>query len=230
MTSEAVSFADAERGWYGLAHSAGLAVLFRGQAVAGVMSDASLAITVGGVTWTGADAGFDLTWEPMSGPIERAGGVEQLISVRGTVRAGGVTEDIEAVGQRSESAGPRPGYDLVRVVSAWLGDGGVLLEALRPEGAEGHDVEDVWATLVEHGDAVAVAEPRLSTTYDGDGHQRRASMELWLGEDGYPLRAGGEVICGSSLDLGDHTLDLAFFRWRAEGVEGVGRYDILKRR
>jgi hypothetical protein len=55
-------------------------------------------------------------------------------------------------------------------------------------------------------------------------------MELWLGEEGYPLRAAGEVICGSSLDLGEVQLDLAFFRWRAEGTEGVGRYDILRRR
>ena len=37
------------------------------------------------------------------------------------------------------------------------------------------------------------------------------------------------MICGSSLDLGQLRLDLAFMRWHAEGAEGVGRYDILRR-
>ena len=36
------------------------------------------------------------------------------------------------------------------------------------------------------------AEPRLSTTYDAEGHQRRAGLELWVGEDDpLPRRAGG---------------------------------------
>ena len=64
----------------------------------------------------------------------------------------------------------------------------------------------------------------------GDGHQRRAGLELWMSEEeGYPHRAAGEVICGSSLELGALRLDLAFMRWHAEGVTGVGRYDILRK-
>ncbi|MEA2126016.1 MAG: hypothetical protein QOI80_2798 [Solirubrobacteraceae bacterium] len=236
MTSDAtavtVSFADAEHGWFGRAYlgaGSALAVLFRGGEVAGVMDGATLELTDERVTWTGADAGFDLALEPTSAPIEHAGGTEQLIRVHGTAHADGVTGELDGVGQRGEVAGARPGYELVRGVSAWLGDGGIVLEALRPEGAEGHDAETVWAMLVEDGEPVPVTDPRLSTTYDAEGHQRRAGMELWLGEEGYPLRAAGEVICGSSLDLGELTLDLAFFRWRAEGTEGVGRYDILRR-
>jgi hypothetical protein len=235
MTSErpiTVSFADAERDWFGLAYLGGksaLAVLFHGQSLVGLMDDATLELTEERVTWAGADAAFDLALEPTSAPIEHAGGVEQLIRVRGSVRASDQTAEFDGVGQRGESAGERHGHELVRAVSAWLGDGGIVLESLRPDGADGHDAESVWAALIEHGDPVPVADPRLSTTYDGDGHQRRAGMELWLGEEGYPVRAAGEVICGSSLDLGELTLDLAFFRWRAEGAEGVGRYDILRR-
>jgi hypothetical protein len=232
MTSE-LAFGDAERGWYGVALTGAdtaLAVLFRGQEIAGVMTDASLSVSEERAVWDGPDAGFDVALEPASAPIEHEGGSDQLVRVRGTVRAGDTTEEVDCVGQRSTRDRDLTGVDLVRGISAWLGDGGVVLEALRPEGAETHDAERVWATLVEQGEPVPVADPRLSTTYDGDGHQRRAGMELWLGEDGYPLRAAGEVICGSSLDLGEVQLDLAFFRWRAEGTEGVGRYDILRRR
>ena len=35
-------------------------------------------------------------------------------------------------------------------------------------------------------------------------------------------RAAGEVLCGSTLDLGALRLDCAFFRWRIEGRSGVG--------
>ena len=88
------------------------------------------------------------------------------------------------------------------------------------------------ASILERGEdgeprAVAVADPRLSTTYDGEGRQRRAGLELWVDEDdacraARPARSS----CGTSLDLGRLRLDCAFFRWRMEGREGVGRYDV----
>ena len=235
MTSDAVtiSFADPQRGWYGLASTSGLAVLFRDREVAGVGSGPDLSLTMTEVSpherwtvkWDGPDAGFALDVVAVSAPLRS----EQLVRARGTTHDGG---EIDAVGQVSVT----PALDwsslsLVRYVAAWLGDGGIVLESRRARKAKAHSDEEVWCALVEHGDPVPVADPRLSTTYDGDGHQRRAGMELWLTEEeGYPLRAAGEVICGSSLDLGELQLDLAFFRWRAEGAEGVGRYDILRKR
>jgi hypothetical protein len=88
----------------------------------------------------------------------------------------------------------------------------------------------VWAALLRPDEVKPVADPRLSTTYDGDGHQRRAGLELWVGdEDDMPERATGEVLCGSTLELGPLALDLAFFAWQFEGREGVGRYDVLRR-
>jgi hypothetical protein len=36
-------------------------------------------------------------------------------------------------------------------------------------------------------------------------------------------------VCGTTLDLGDVRLDSAFFAWRMEGREGVGRYDVMRR-
>jgi hypothetical protein len=74
-----------------------------------------------------------------------------------------------------------------------------------------------------------VLDPRVSTVYDADGRQRTAGLELYLDEDGFPRRAAGEVMCGTTLDLGRLRLDCAFFRWRMEGRTGFGRYDLLRR-
>ena len=75
------------------------------------------------------------------------------------------------------------------------------------------------------------AEPRLSTTYDPEGHQRRAGLELWLDEESeLPRRAAGEALCGTSLEVGALQLDCAFFAWTMEGRAGVGPYEVLRRR
>jgi hypothetical protein len=75
-----------------------------------------------------------------------------------------------------------------------------------------------------------IDDGRLSTTYDADGHTRRAGLELWpAGDESWARRGAGEVLCGSSLDLGSLQLDCAFFRWHLEGRAGVGRYDIVRR-
>ena len=110
----------------------------------------------------------------------------------------------------------------------------VSLTAIRPAGKRDQAAEAVAASILERGEkgdarALAVADPRLSTTYDGDGRQRRAGLELWIEEDGWPRRAAGEIACGTSLDLGRLRLDCAFFRWRGRGREGVGRYDVMRR-
>jgi hypothetical protein len=64
---------------------------------------------------------------------------------------------------------------------------------------------------------------------DREGRQRRAGLELLVAEEEYPRRAAGELIGGTSLDLGRLRLDCAFLRWRMEGRSGAGRYDILRR-
>jgi len=48
-------------------------------------------------------------------------------------------------------------------------------------------------------------------------------------EGGYARRAAGEVVCGTTVDLGDLRLDSAFFQWRMEGRTGTGRYDVMRR-
>ncbi|HVE69595.1 MAG TPA: hypothetical protein VNB64_13540 [Solirubrobacteraceae bacterium] len=181
--------------------------------------------------WDGA-AELELT--AFSPPLSVAGGGmeghEKVCRVSGT--AGG--RKVAGLGQRGRSWGVAD-WDrigLARSLSAWWDDRAVVLSALRPAKAKDHAHEELAAWLFEaDAGAAAVAEPRLSTTYDGEGRQRRAGLELFLtgDDDEFPRRAAGEVACGTSLDLGRLRLDCAFFHWRMDGAAGVGRYDVLRR-
>jgi hypothetical protein len=184
------------------------------------------------------DDAFDLRFTAAGAPIELPAlggmeGYEQLCRVEGTAAGG----PIACLGQRGHAWGTAdwPRLELARTVCAWWDDTHALtFNAVRPAGAGGHHEEEVSAFLVDDGGEnagiVAVAEPRLSTTYDADGRQRRAGLELWVTEDDeMPRRAAGQVACGTSLELGRLRLDCAFFDWRMEGRVGVGRYDVLRR-
>ena len=180
------------------------------------------------------EPGFELEFEAASPPaeFEPLGGMEgheRLCRVSGTAAG----RPIDCLGQRGRSWGTADWSEigLTRSLGAWLDEGpSVVYSAVRPAGAESHAEEAQWGALVDADGAVAMADPRLSTTYDGDGHQRRAGLELWVGEDDdYPRRGAGQVLCGSSVELGSLRLDLAFFGWTLDGRRGVGRYDVLRR-
>jgi hypothetical protein len=174
-------------------------------------------------------------------PVARAGGMsgfEQACRVTGSATVEGRRIDVDALGQRGHSWGA-PDWDriaLARTVGAWLDDElAVSLTAIRPAAAKHHEDERVAATVLDRDPetgadrATPVLDARLSTTYDADGRQRAAGLELYLDEEGFPRRAAGEVVCGTTLDLGRLRLDCAFLRWRMEGRTGVGRYDVLRR-
>lgn len=201
-----------------------------------------------GVAWTvafdGDEEAFDLRFEAVSpaleltpdAPAARAGGMaghEHVCRVSGAV---GATR-VRGLGQRSRSWGT-PDWErmaLTRTVTAWTGtEHAVSLVAVRHAGAESHADEAVsaWVFDADREDTPvrAVDDPRLSTTYDGEGRQRRAGLELYVGaDDPFPRRAAGELVAGTSVDLGRLRLDCAFFRWRMEGREGAGRFDVLRR-
>ena len=109
-------------------------------------------------------------------------------------------------------------------------DGGLLaLTALRPNGAGGHGEEEVAAVLCDpDGAPVEVSEALLSTEYGPDGVQRRATLELWPGEDGQPLRGAGTLISSTSVQRASLHAELAFFRWSLEGREGLGHYEVVR--
>lgn len=172
------------------------------------------------------------------GAAAQAGGMEgyeQLCRVRGSATVSGERVSIDCLGQRGHAWGT-PDWDrmaLARNVGAWLGDDlAIVLSTVRPATARAHDAEAVTAVVLEGDPPVPapILEPRLTTTYDRELRQRRAGLELWPdGEQPLVRRAAGEVVCGTSLDLGRLRLDLAFLRWRMEGREGAGRYDVLRR-
>ena len=189
---------------------------------------------------TPGGAGFDLEFAAVSPPAElaedhpaaRQGGMaghERLCHVTGTAAG----RPIDCLGQRGRSWGTADWsrIALTRSVSAWLEDGSSLtVAAVRPAGAENHADEATWGALLDAEGTIPLADPRVSTTYDADGHQRRAGLELWVGEeDDYPRRGAGQVLCGSSVELGQLRLDCAFFVWQLDGREGVGRYDMVRR-
>ncbi|MBA3326894.1 MAG: hypothetical protein H0T43_01145 [Solirubrobacterales bacterium] len=211
---------------------------------AGVSTTVQAPLQAWTADYEGDEAGFALRFEAVSAPavlqadapVARAGGMqgyEQLCAVTGTARIGAREVRIDCLGQRGHLWGT-PDWErieLARTLCAWLGeDRAVTLTAVRPAAASNHADEEIAAWLLEGGEPVAVADPRLSTTYDARLRQRRAGLELWSDDEGaFARRAAGEVLCGTTLDLGRLRLDTAFFAWRMEGRTGVGRYDVLRR-
>jgi hypothetical protein len=226
--------------------ASGLVLLFRdGEPVAvSADGDGSAGLTATGdgpwqLSYEG-DVPFALAFEPVSPVLDlpagsaaaKAGGMQGsdvVCRVRGSV--GGAP--FAGMGQRGRSWGD-PDWDamlLARTLTAWFDDGrAVSAVAVRPAKASSHADEAVTALLLEQDEVREIADPRLSTTYDGAGRQRAAGLELYVGaDDELPLLAAGEVVAGTTLDLGRLRLDCAFFRWRMQGHEGIGRYDVLRK-
>ncbi len=179
-----------------------------------------------------------LEFGPESAVALRGGmqGYEHLCRVEGRVAIAGHATEVRCLGQRGHAWGTPDWNALERAtsLSGWIHeDRAFVLQAVMPDDAQGHDAEAV--TLVsleagENGSAVLPAlDPRLSTTFDAAGHHRRAGLEFWLDEEGYARRAAGEVLCGTTLELGRLQLESAFFTWTMNGERGVGRYEILRR-
>jgi hypothetical protein len=254
---EADVYAVARLGLSGEASASGLGLVFSGGEPVAIQADGVVdvserawsAIDAAGLAttierpleaWTlsfAADgATFDLQVEALSAPGEMADGgmegYEQLCRFTGDATVGGRRVTIDCLGQRGHSWGA-PDWDtmsLARTLGVWIGeDLGVSLLAIRPAGTDRHDQESIAAYIYDGGEPVRVEDPRLSTGYDGEQRQQRAGLELWMDEESPARRAAGEVVCGTSLDLGRLRLDCAFLRWHMEGREGIGRYDILRR-
>jgi hypothetical protein len=235
----------------GTASASALAVAFSGRDTLGALAESgatppevlTASTEVPLERWTvraDGDVSFELSFEALTAPVSYGGrqalvkaggmeGYEQLCRVTGSVNG----TPLKGVGQRGHSWG-NPDWDkiaLTRAVGAWFPDGtGVALATVRGVKASSHADEAAWGAAFTRERTSEIDQVRLSTTSDGDARQIRAGLELWLDKDDeYPFRGVGEVVTGSTLELGALRLDVAFFRWHVDGRTGYGRYDVIRR-
>jgi hypothetical protein len=165
-------------------------------------------------------------------------GSEQLCRVTGRFSAGGGQHEVDCLGLRSawSDAVNLGKFESIRAVSAWFDpDEGLSVVSFRPRKAKGQDGDLLAATVIAADGAPPVEDPRLSTTYAGDGWPTRAGLELWLTgpepDQQYPRRASGEAVGARAQALaGDLELRAEPFRWHSRGREGVGMYLLARRR
>ena len=242
---------DPDRGIFVSAHHGRGAFVFDGSEVlaAGPAED-SLGEELRSLRFgEGAALNFELD---DSGPAMTIGGErlpeETLARSRatGTLLRGSKEIELSGLALEVGSSGAMPEQTL-RSIAVILADGGLLaLAALSPPGAEGHGDEEIAAGLAEPDRPAEAEEPEdadapkggpfaevlLSTEYDAEGRQRRATLELSpQGDSGEPpLRGAGTLVCGATLEVGGRRIDTAFFRWSIDGRPGLGRYEIVRPR
>lgn len=223
----ALAFFDPARQRYGTART-GATVLFDGQSAAAVEGGPSIEPAGEGKLRAVLEGRFELEVEPLSEVAELGGVSARVCRVAGQLDG----TKIEGLGTLSETR-EAPAWDeleALRSLSALFDEEhAVLALARRPRGARGHGDELVVAWLLDGGELVQVEEARISTVYDGDGRQRSAGLELWLPGEDFPRRGSGSTIAGSSLELDGLTVHAAIFRWRFEGREGTGAYELMVR-
>jgi hypothetical protein len=228
VTKQALSIAffDPARQVHGLAR-AGATLLFEG--THSLVLDEPARLEPSGEAWEAAvENRLEVRLEPVSDPVELAGNRVRVCTVQGNVAG----TQIDGLGTVSETlrAPAWEELDALRAISVLADPGHALLAvARRPRGAPGHGEELVSAALIAAGEVKAVEEARLSTVYDGDGRQRNAGLELWLPGEDFPRRASGAVAAGSSLELEGLDVHAAVFRWRLEGEEAYGQYELAVR-
>jgi hypothetical protein len=222
----ALSFFDPDRELYGTARS-GATLLFHGRQPAAHADGPE--VTEDGEGWR-AELGdrVSLGLRPVSAEVDLDGVAACICRVTGEVEGTKVdclgTFSITSVAPRWEE------LQAVRSISALVDEGnGLLALARRPREAPGHGDELVSAGLFIDGELHQVELARISTVYDGGGRQRSAGLELWLPDEDYPRRGSGLVIAGSTFELEAIQVHVAVFRWRLDGREGIGAYELMVR-
>ncbi|MBV9000753.1 MAG: hypothetical protein JO304_16950 [Solirubrobacterales bacterium] len=165
-------------------------------------------------------------------PDDGIEGWAQLCRVGGRFQRDGAELAVDCLGLRTWWSGAidLERFESIRSVAAWFEPGEALaLTAFRPRKAKAHDRDLIAAAVIAPDGSAPVEDPRLSTTYAGDGWPARAGLELWLAgeeqEREYPHRASGEAT-GARAQARDGALQLRAepFRWHRRGREGAGMY------
>jgi hypothetical protein len=204
-----------------------------GHAVLGADADtrvleARLDATAPAGEWRLDGDGLELVLSPVA--------ADGLVRASGTLTLDGDERSVDAPGWREtvDEAPPADKLESVRLLAAWFGDDEALsLLAFRPRKARGQEGDTVTAALVEAGSLRTVSDPRLSTTYTGEGVPSRAGVELWVSEptedpetvNEHPHRvAGGAAGPRASWTDGGLELEAQPFRWHSHGEDGGGVY------
>jgi hypothetical protein len=236
MTLRAAAFGDVGLGNWGAVFSPGPEL--PSFAVLGGEQPRTLPVSIAGETtpgseWLVSGEGLELALGPAAGEQAAAvgqDGFDQLVSVRGELPGDGARE-VELIGSRGLRSAQLElgGFELVRDVRAWFTPGdGLALSAVRPRRAKAHADERLSATVFEEGEPLAVAEPRISTTYSEDslpGAEEEGRDEQAEQAAQYPRRAAGEAAgTGITQDLGPLRVHARPFRWRTARRDGSGVY------
>ncbi|MET0614092.1 MAG: hypothetical protein ABW142_01510 [Thermoleophilaceae bacterium] len=223
----ALAFFDAAHDIHGTARS-GVSILFEGRRPTAVPEGPEIEATDGGWRAVLADK-LSLEFESVSPPADLGGGVRFHVT---RVRGEAAGRRVDGLGTVSETDVPPQWEELdaIRGITALVDEQHALVAlARRPHGAVGHGDEEVVARLVEDDAILEVEDARISTVYDSGGRQRSAGLELWVPGEDYPRRGSGQVIAGTSLDLDALQVHVAVFRWRLDGREGIGSYELTLR-
>jgi hypothetical protein len=222
----ALSFFDAAHDIHGTSRS-GATILFEGRKPLALPQGPS--IERSGEGWRAElPDQLSVELEPVTPEADLGDVRARVVRVRGEAAG----RRVDALGTLSETKVPPRWEDLdaVRSISALVDERHALLAvAQRPRGAVGHGDEVVTARLVEDDAVLEVETARISTVYDRGGRQRSAGLELWVPGEDYARRGSGQVIAGSSLDLEGLQVHVAVFRWRLDGREGIGAYELMQR-
>jgi hypothetical protein len=245
-----LSFADLDGGIWGAALDGGARFITLGAAAGAgsLIGPESVDWSDEGEQWRLSGNGFELVITPadeasvegLPAADESARGTKagchELCQVHGRYTLGGVEYTVDCLGARTndDRGGELQSFDSVRSVSAlFAANQGLTVLSCRPRGAAGHERDQVTAAVCENGSCIAVADPRLSTTYTSDGLPARVSLELWLGEGEaqYLRRAAGEALAPvAAVHANGLEAVLAPFRWRSRGLEGRGVYLLARSR
>jgi hypothetical protein len=222
----ALSFFDAAHDIHGTARS-GATILFEGRRPLALPEGPS--IEQSGEGWHAELPGqLSLELEPVAAEADLGDIRARVVRVRGEAAG----RRVDGMGTLAETRVP-PHWDeldALRSISALVDDRhALLLLASRARDAVGHGDEEVNARLIEDDAVLEVETARVSTVYDSGGRQRSAGLELWVPGEDYARRGSGQVIAGSSLDLDGLHVHAAVFRWRLDGREGIGAYELMQR-
>jgi len=222
----ALSFFDAAHDIHGTARS-GATILFEGRKAEALPKGP--VIERSGEGWHAELPGkLALELEPLAAEADLGDVRARVVLVRGEAAG----RRVDGMGTLSETRVP-PRWeklDALRSISALVDDRHALLAlAQRPRDAVGHGDEQITARLIEDDAVLAIEDARISTVYDSGGRQRSAGLELWVPGEEYPRRGSGQVIAGTSLDLDGIQVHAAVFRWRLDGREGIGAYELMLR-